>query len=320
MPTRGASWSSPSTSCRRATRSTTARCAGGSTPAGTARSPGPYADERGRATTPTGRRGDEFHGVTQHRYRRDDPRPPGRRDDPARGRAGRSTSATSGWNRPRSSPSGSYPEVKVGVAIVANAKHGGCVMHELGLCEDIVAAVEQRAAGRTVARFGCGSAASITSTRRRSNSPSPWRRRAGWPTAPAPNWSCSPCGPPAAACGADAEADELIAVCPTCGSFDVELTGGDELVLELLEYASATADRLRGARHVSRHPRPRRRAGRRQRPSRQGRGGGRPAHDQYRSAGGRGTLPAGTGSSSMWASPWRGSTKRRLSGPWRVCN
>ena len=117
-------------------------------------------------------------------------------------------------------------------------------MHELGLCEDIVAAVEQRAAGRAVARvrvrvgglhhvhpdafeqsFAMAAAGGVADGARAELVLLPVRA------------SCR-------VCGADAEADELIAVCPTCGSFDVELTGGDELVLELLEYAApAGADR-----------------------------------------------------------------------------
>ena len=38
-------------------------------------------------------------------------------------------------------------------------------------------------------------------------------------------------------CGATAETTDLLAVCGRCGSDDVELHGGDELVLESIEYA-----------------------------------------------------------------------------------
>jgi len=116
-------------------------------------------------------------------------------------------------------------------------------MHELGLCEDIVAAVEKRATGRTVARvrvrvgglhhvhpeafeqsFAVAAAGGVAEGARAELVLLPVRAR------------CR-------ACGVDAEADELIVVCPACGSFDVELTGGDELLLELLEYATpAIAD------------------------------------------------------------------------------
>ena len=110
-------------------------------------------------------------------------------------------------------------------------------MHELGLCEDIVAAVEQRAAGRPVARvrvrvgrlhhvhpeafdqsFAMAAAGGVADGADAELVLLPVRARC-------------------AGCGTEAEADELIAACPSCGSFDLELTGGDELILESLEYA-----------------------------------------------------------------------------------
>ncbi|HEY2429753.1 MAG TPA: hydrogenase maturation nickel metallochaperone HypA [Acidimicrobiales bacterium] len=114
-------------------------------------------------------------------------------------------------------------------------------MHELGLCEDIVAAVEQRAAGRAVARvrvrvgrlhhvhpeafeqsFAMAAAGGVAEEATAELVLLPVRARCG-------------------ACGGEAEADELMTACPACGSFDLELTGGDELVLESLEYASPAA-------------------------------------------------------------------------------
>ncbi|HEV2360078.1 MAG TPA: hydrogenase maturation nickel metallochaperone HypA [Acidimicrobiales bacterium] len=38
------------------------------------------------------------------------------------------------------------------------------------------------------------------------------------------------------ACGFLQASEEIPVVCPECHSIDVELTGGDELVLELIEY------------------------------------------------------------------------------------
>jgi hydrogenase nickel incorporation protein HypA/HybF len=40
------------------------------------------------------------------------------------------------------------------------------------------------------------------------------------------------------ACGQDWEAEDQLPLCPGCGSTDVTLTGGDELVLESLEIES----------------------------------------------------------------------------------
>jgi len=37
-------------------------------------------------------------------------------------------------------------------------------------------------------------------------------------------------------CGAAFEADELALACPSCGGVDLDVTGGDELVLASIEY------------------------------------------------------------------------------------
>ena len=46
--------------------------------------------------------------------------------------------------------------------------------------------------------------------------------------------------------------DEIPLACPTCGSVDVELTGGDELMLESIEYRAL--ERATRSQHVPRHP------------------------------------------------------------------
>jgi hydrogenase nickel incorporation protein HypA/HybF len=37
-------------------------------------------------------------------------------------------------------------------------------------------------------------------------------------------------------CGGEFRSDDAVSACPSCGSFELVLTGGDELTLELLEY------------------------------------------------------------------------------------
>ena len=109
-------------------------------------------------------------------------------------------------------------------------------MHELGLCTSIVAAVQQRAGGRPVAQV---------------------RVRVGrmhhvHPEAFEQSFAAAACGtevagaeadlvllPVRARCGscrAEWESEEVPVGCPGCGSVDVELTGGDELLLESIEY------------------------------------------------------------------------------------
>jgi hydrogenase nickel incorporation protein HypA/HybF len=41
------------------------------------------------------------------------------------------------------------------------------------------------------------------------------------------------------ACGVVVEANDIIAVCPQCGGTDLNLTSGEELILESIEYEAA---------------------------------------------------------------------------------
>lgn len=109
-------------------------------------------------------------------------------------------------------------------------------MHELGLCQAIVGAVERRAGTRPVAHV---------------------RVRVGrlhhvHPEAFGQSFSMAAQGTVAAdatadlvllpvtarcrSCGEAAESEEQFAVCPACGSTELDLTGGDELLLESIEY------------------------------------------------------------------------------------
>ena len=110
-------------------------------------------------------------------------------------------------------------------------------MHELGMCASIVDAIERRAGSRPVARvrvrvgrlhhvhpeafdqsFAMAAAGSVAEDGQAEVVILPIRRR------------CH-------SCGADFESDDVyVDACPTCGGVDVETTGGDELVLELIEY------------------------------------------------------------------------------------
>ena len=109
-------------------------------------------------------------------------------------------------------------------------------MHELGLCEAIVGAIEKRAGERPVARV---------------------RVRVGrlhhvHPEAFEQSFAVAAMGsvaheaeadlvllPVRSACGGCArefESEELTLACPHCGGVEIEVTGGDELVLESIEY------------------------------------------------------------------------------------
>ena len=113
-------------------------------------------------------------------------------------------------------------------------------MHEFGLCEGVLAAVQTRAAGRPVSeiRVRCGV------------------RHAVDPETMAQAFSFMAAGTeadgavvdvvtvPAAvhcrACGAASQSNDVLAACPRCHGTDVDISGGDELVLESLSYRPGT--------------------------------------------------------------------------------
>ena len=111
-------------------------------------------------------------------------------------------------------------------------------MHELGLCAAIVDKVSERAGPRPVARlrihvgrllhvhpeaFDQSFAIAAMGTVADGAVPElvmlPVKAR------------CT-----ASSCGAEWECDELPLACPTCGAVDVDVVGGDELLLESIEY------------------------------------------------------------------------------------
>jgi hydrogenase nickel incorporation protein HypA/HybF len=110
------------------------------------------------------------------------------------------------------------------------------VMHELGLCSSIVEAIERRAGERTVARvrvhvgrlhhvhpeafeqsFAVAAMGTVAEEAAAELVLLPVRARCG-------------------GCATAWDADEIPLACPRCGAVEVELVGGDELVLESIEY------------------------------------------------------------------------------------
>lgn len=111
-------------------------------------------------------------------------------------------------------------------------------MHELGLCASIVDAVANRAGERSVARvrvrvgalhhvhpeaFGQSFAIAAAGT---------------VADGAVAELVLIPVGGRCAACGATWEEEGHPVACPECGLPDVEITGGDELLLESIEYRS----------------------------------------------------------------------------------
>jgi hydrogenase nickel incorporation protein HypA/HybF len=109
-------------------------------------------------------------------------------------------------------------------------------MHELGLCSSIVDAIERRAGDREVLRvkvrvgrlhhvhpeafeqsFAMAAMGTIAEDATAELVFLPVTERCG-------------------SCGEAWDSEDLQELCPRCGAADIELTGGEELVLELIEY------------------------------------------------------------------------------------
>lgn len=111
-------------------------------------------------------------------------------------------------------------------------------MHELGLCEAIVQRVEERAGERHVARVR------IQVGRLHHVHPDAFEQSfmiaaaGGIAEDAVAELVLLPVRSHCPACGNETETDELVAICSACGSVDLDITGGDELTLELIEYVA----------------------------------------------------------------------------------
>ncbi len=114
-------------------------------------------------------------------------------------------------------------------------------MHEFGLCEGVLAAVRQRASGRKVAgirvRFGVRHHVDQESLAHAFSVVAEGTEAAGAAvelvTVPA-TLTCR-------GCGFAGETTDVLAVCPRCASDDVEISGGDEMILESISYQPVPA-------------------------------------------------------------------------------
>ena len=111
-------------------------------------------------------------------------------------------------------------------------------MHEIGVCEGLLAAVERRAAGRPVARvrFRVGALHRIVE---------PALQQAfelvtaGTVAAGAELEVVTlPVTVRCRACESETVADDMVTACGTCGATDLGLVGGDDLMLESIQIAA----------------------------------------------------------------------------------
>jgi hydrogenase nickel incorporation protein HypA/HybF len=120
-------------------------------------------------------------------------------------------------------------------------------MHELGYCAGVLEAVERRAAGRRVARVGV----SVGALHRVSPAAFDQSFRlladGGVAAGAATEVEIVPSRATCRQCSATFETAEPAPACPECHSSGVETEGGDELILQWVEYAGpAEGARPRG--------------------------------------------------------------------------
>jgi len=114
-------------------------------------------------------------------------------------------------------------------------------MHEVGLVEGIVEAVERRANGRPVARVRVR----IGTLHRAADGPMEQAFEMVGPGTVVEGATlelvqipvASTCG----SCGHVEEATEILVACPSCGGISIAHAGGDELTLESIEYRAEPA-------------------------------------------------------------------------------
>src|SRR3954447_5015562 len=118
-------------------------------------------------------------------------------------------------------------------------------MHEVAFAEDIVSAVRRRAGGRPVVAIRVR-AGVLHRLDEASLQQAIELVGGGTEAADAVLELVQvPIGVSCHACGSTSELVDPLAVCPACGSSDVEQKGGDELTLESITYAAAS-ERLAG--------------------------------------------------------------------------
>ena len=118
-------------------------------------------------------------------------------------------------------------------------------MHELGLCEGVLAAVERRAAGRRVTRVRVRVGAQHRVVPSAFDQSFALVAQGTVADGAAVDLVVGPVAVRCLDCGHAAEATDPLAACPACGGLDLETEGGDELILEAIYLEE---------QDVSRHP------------------------------------------------------------------
>jgi hydrogenase nickel incorporation protein HypA/HybF len=111
-------------------------------------------------------------------------------------------------------------------------------VHEFGLCEGILGAVERRAAGRRVSRVRVRVGTLHQVVAPALDQAFAMVSAGGVAEDAGVDLVLVPATCRCRTCGHEGDAEDVLAVCAGCGSPDVELSGGDELTLESIELAA----------------------------------------------------------------------------------
>lgn len=120
-------------------------------------------------------------------------------------------------------------------------------VHEIGMCEGVVAAVERRAGGRPVARVRVRAGALLRVEPEAFQQAFSLVAAGGVAGGARTEVEVVPVRGRCRGCGREFSTREAVPACPGCGGVAVDADGGDELVLELVEYAEAAADAAGGS-------------------------------------------------------------------------
>jgi hydrogenase nickel incorporation protein HypA/HybF len=112
-------------------------------------------------------------------------------------------------------------------------------VHEVGLAEAILEAVEKRAAGRPVARAKIRAGALLRVVEPSMDQAFHLVTEGTIAEGAAIDVVVTPAQITCRSCGHHDGTMDPLALCPACGGGDVDVTGGDELVLESIEIAEA---------------------------------------------------------------------------------
>jgi hydrogenase nickel incorporation protein HypA/HybF len=112
-------------------------------------------------------------------------------------------------------------------------------MHEIGLAEAVLEAVEKRAEGRRVARAKVRAGALLRVVEPAMDQAFRLVAEGSVAENAAIDLVVTPARLTCRVCGHQDGVYDPLAVCPACGGGEVDLTGGDELVLESIEIAEA---------------------------------------------------------------------------------